>query len=883
MTRPKFACETVFLNRPQPHERGDEVEKTICRMSRKKCSRRGIFLPLFVFWLSAAVFLRAQTPPFEGEGGPLSGAVSGTDEKAVKAEKLCWAHYVPWGFDQVGRYDRWFERPEILNPLNDRSLLGRNIQWDSGVYGGTRREIDVARLWGFDGFCVDTVRIDQANSILGRFFRAAEGTDFRIALCIDNGPLDVAAMIEGLAAFLQKYGDHPNMARRAGRPMIFAYNLSLDRERWGEVRSTLAGRGLDAYYVVRPPRSEISLWNDADALADVLAGAEGLYDFGCNGFTLEQMTERLEHGRKAVDQFRPDGLLIAGIAPGYVGASNSYYRPFLNSESFRNNWEAAIRARADQVCLTTWNDYNEQTQIEPSALNRTALLRLNREYLRRWRGEERPKRPPEAIVSYHEEFLTGDDWTIETVSFPYDTKRRSATIRLLDESGAIVRLFDPIPLDPEKLAATTLRMLGEELLSHKTLRVQIAVTEDKSENDSSAESDAEPFWRELYPVTRRSSRLESLRTVRIPLAETSDIPIRLEIKETDEKKRAAVITLKTWAAAGFLELLRNGLPVAEVEIDHQKKPFCTVEIPLPNDFRIPEEFWVARYRDCSDSVAFSNPVTAILPETSKAVELPILETGADFDENWPAWYQRVSRFDKPRVLRLFVPKSDIFSVRYDFGRDDETLLCSETQWKIPIQLVSGKTPVVRETISVTDETDKEGSNKGERTALRFDGDDAIRFPNRFFPCGAFTLSITIQPDAAPTSDGDLHREQSEHSGEVSGGGSDGADQSGGTPLFCDSALTLRLDERNRPTVLCREVTLAASEPISTDRPTRLTVTHDLSSAALFVDGREAARAEVAPKRTTINSAPLLGAERNGPGFRGLLFDFSLEAAAPEKF
>ena len=847
------------------------MKKTLCRPSREECSRRGKFLILFFSLLTAAVFLRAETPP--------SGEKRNAASDAVKDEKLCWAHYVPWGFDQVSRYDRWFERPEILNPLNDRSLLGRNIQWDSGVFGGTRREIDAARLWGFDGFCVDVVRIDQTNSIMGRFFRAAEGTDFRIALCIDNGPLDTDAMIEGLTAFLQKYGEHPNMARYGGRPMIFAYNLSLDREKWGAVRSALAERGLDAYYVVRPPRSEISLWDNADALADVLAGAEGLYDFGCNGFTLDQMTSRLEHGRKAVDQSRPDGLLIAGIAPGYLGSSNSFYRPFLNTESFRNNWEAAIRAGADQVCLTTWNDYNEQTQIEPSALNRTALLRLNREYLRRWRGEERPKRPPEAIVSYHEEFLTGDDWTIETVSFPHDGKKTSAAIRLLDESGKVVRQFDPIPLDPENLAAVTSRMLGEELLDQKTLRVQIAVTEDavaedKGESGASADSDAEPFWRELYPVTRRSSRLESLRTVRIPLAETSDIPIRLELKDSGEKERTAVISLQTWAAAGFLELLRNGLPVAETEIDHLKKPVCTVEIPLPNEFQIPEEVWVARYRDCSDQVAFSNPVTSVLPGMTNAVEQPILETGADFDENWPAWYQRISRFEKPRVRRVPIPQSDIFSVFYDFGRRDETLLFSKTAWKIPIQIVSGETPAVWETVSEaagTDEenTNAENSNAEGETALRFDGDDMIRFPNRFFPCGAFTLSIKIQPNARSTSD--IHSDME----------MDDTAQPVEMPLFCDSALALRLDEQNRPTVHCRGITITTTEPISTDRPTRLTVVHDLSSVSLIVDENQAARATVKPSRTTINSAPLLGAERNVPGFQGLLFDFSLEAAASE--
>lgn len=755
------------------------------------------------------------------------------DASDSPSKKLCWAHNVAWGCDQVGRYDQWFKHADLFNPLSDRSLLGRNIQWDSGVTGGTRRQIEIAHQWGIDGFCVDVVQMDHVNGIMGRFFRAAEGTDFKIALCIDNGRLGVTEMIDALTEFLRKYRTHPNTALMRGKAIIFAYNLGLDMDDWLKVRKTLTDRGLDAFYLVRPVSSELSLWDNDKTMAGTLAGSNGLYDFGCNGFTLRQMTARLKNGRDSLKKYRPDGILVAGIAPGYLGAVNSFYRPFLNTQSLRNNWEAALENDADQVCLTTWNDYNEHTHFEPSAVNRTALLRINREYLRKWRGEPHPQRPPEVIVSYHEEFLAGDDWTIELLSFPYDTARQTALLRLCDESGKPIRVFDPVPLLPDRISATTFRMTGRELLHVKNLRVQLAIVDNTADKTNKNE----PFRRELYPVTRRISRLESLRTVHIPIAETIDIPIHLELKNTEiPGKRTAVITMTTWSAAGKMELLRNGWPVAEIEVDHIKSPICKMSIPLPADSQIPEEVWVARFSDCSDSLAFSNPVTSVLPGLDRQTNIPILETGADFDEYWPAWYERISRFAKPRILPVPVRESEIFSVHYKFEKKNQLTIISATPWKIPVKIESGKTPVQWDQKTKT---------------LRMDGDDTIRFPFRFFPYGPFTFSVRIQPESTNRKDREM-------------------------PLFIDSALKLSLDRENRPVAVCRDKKIVSSQAIPLDRPSRITVTCDLENVSLFIDGHQTANGRVGLKKIPINSTPIFGKE-NASGFHGLLFDLELKA------
>ena len=75
----------------------------------------------------------------------------------------------------------------------------------------TRKQIETALQWGIDGFCVDIIADPKLyKRMMARFFRHAEGYDFKIALCIDqmNYPLEHTAT--HLADFIRTYREHPN-------------------------------------------------------------------------------------------------------------------------------------------------------------------------------------------------------------------------------------------------------------------------------------------------------------------------------------------------------------------------------------------------------------------------------------------------------------------------------------------------------------------------------------------------------------------------------------------------------------------------------------------------------------------------------------------------
>ena len=123
-------------------------------------------------------------------------------------KKMVWAHVVAWGFFQES-YDNAGDNPDRYNEATDRTLLGKLVQSRAGCWSNARAQINSARMYGIDGFCVDMV--DPKGYVdLERFYKAAEGTDFRIALAMDNyvhRPADFC--IEHIGKFLKKFQCRP--------------------------------------------------------------------------------------------------------------------------------------------------------------------------------------------------------------------------------------------------------------------------------------------------------------------------------------------------------------------------------------------------------------------------------------------------------------------------------------------------------------------------------------------------------------------------------------------------------------------------------------------------------------------------------------------------
>lgn len=766
-----------------------------------------------------------------------------SQEESMKSKKMCWAHCVGWGFDHARQYDLASSNPlRRMGRISDRTLFGRNFQWDSGIPHGTRKQINAAIAYGFDGFCVDVVIPQAFSSACSRYFRDAEGTDFKVALCIDHVAFAREHLVEHLGAFIKRFRNHPNACLIDGRMVIFIYNPATSGERlenWQGVRQDLAAQGLDAYYLAKVFH-EAGSGANVDQVAAALKHYEGFYDFGCNGFSTEEMTQRLVNARKAMDISTPDGVMVAGIAVGYIGTTNAFYRPFLNSGSLRSSWEAALASAADWVCITTWNDYHEHTQFEPSVINRDNLLQINREYLRLWRGQLPPPRPPQVVASYHEDVVDGDDLSIELLNFSYSTAAAEARVRLLDAEGELFHDFPPCELSAAAMGVNTLRLHDEQLLSARVLRVQLSVHEQGEE----------PNFVELHPIVRRYGHAESLRTIRLRNNDLVRSPLSLRLKGEELEVR-----LQSWAFAGKLELLCNGWPVGEMEIEHLKAPAVTWSFPRPERMSTPADVYVARITDTAERVGFSNPVVHYSEDFAPGAssQQTVIVSGSDFDENWPVWRQhrRISRYGQDQLVARDIPRHFIYGLRYELQEGEGDMLISSSGWAVPARLgAHPRNPGSRSEEGSPSWRQLPGADGKERSALYFDGNDLVGIAARALPYDVMSLDVWLQPEK----------------------------KSEPMTVFSDPALRLDLDEELRLQFNCRGQKLLSPAALPAGAWSRVQAQYTGAELLLSINGEIVARCAAEPSRNAINSQPIIGNSFDRKsGFLGYMGFFELKS------
>ena len=613
------------------------------------------FLLLFVSLFFADMPLAfAQTETFLP---PKSSSIKSTDP----IPKMVWAHYCAWGF----QFDKLYDTPgSVLMRLYDKPLLGKGrANSDGGTSSTTRNEIESAILHGIEGFTVDIPSSHAYASSMTRFYQAAEGLPFCISLSVDGwnaGPIDT--IVEHLTAYFDRWGKHPNNFYIDGKPVVFIYSpRGKTPDECATIIEKLKHRGHEAFWLIQP-FGEDRMWNDPKKLARMLEIFDGFYDFGHTGIPQEQRRKILSGAHDAlVAAGRPNGgLLVGGITQGYSGGHNAFYRPFFGTRTLRDSWEAALAEKCAWVGITTWNDYWESTQFGPSDWVRESLLRINTEYVRRWRNENPPARPPQVFAAYKNEVRLGDDWTFEIMSFPYSTAEAVCRTRLLDLSGEPIREFDPVPLSRDKQDIVTHRLIQPGFEKPRTFRLQAVVVEKNAEPD-------EKDWKELYPLVIRPGIVRDYQTLRIALAETmpQETP---QLKVIEEKDRLVFRTnIEAWSWIGKAELLCNGKPVESKEVRAENRgPRKAVEfVCSPIVPRQPRDLYVIRFTRLDGRYGWSSPVVVRHSKDGDQVEIPVLARNGDFDE---CWMERPS----PERKTATIDADELYGFSFSFDDNPST-------------------------------------------------------------------------------------------------------------------------------------------------------------------------------------------------------------------
>jgi hypothetical protein len=235
------------------------------------------------------------------------------------------------------------------------------------------RHLQQARSAGIDGLVVSWLgNGDRTDRNLVRLLDLGQRAGVKMTIQVDTplfwGVEDTTAQLQ---AFYEQRLDHPAMLKYQGRPVIFFWRMSTyDNGTWSAIRAQ-----------VDPGRR--ALWiADGDNIGVVAGDAwDGIspYAIAWSGDPVGQL------GRwgATTQAIAPEKLWIPPVSPGCNDAAIralTCYRERGGGMYYQATWDGAMASNPSwAVIVSTFNEWLESSQIEPSVQYGTQYLELTRQ------------------------------------------------------------------------------------------------------------------------------------------------------------------------------------------------------------------------------------------------------------------------------------------------------------------------------------------------------------------------------------------------------------------------------------------------------------------------------------------------------------------------
>jgi hypothetical protein len=256
-------------------------------------------------------------------------------------------------------YYIWFNPSSWNRAKTDYPLLGRYSSDDSAVM---RRHIGWAKAAGIDGFLVSWKHTEVLDRRLAKLVKLANRLHFRLGLVYEGldfrrRPLHVAHVAADLDAFEKKYAHNPAFAS-FGKPVVVWTGT------WRFSPAEIAS-------VTRSRRTSLRILASQKTAADYeriasLVDGDAYYWSSVNPQTYTDFGQKLAEMGASVH--RHGGLWIAPAAPGFdarlVGGTRAV--PRRDGDTLRVEMAAAAAAQPDVIGLISWNEFSENSYVEPS-------------------------------------------------------------------------------------------------------------------------------------------------------------------------------------------------------------------------------------------------------------------------------------------------------------------------------------------------------------------------------------------------------------------------------------------------------------------------------------------------------------------------------------
>lgn len=257
-------------------------------------------------------------------------------------------------------YYIWFDPSSWDRAKIDYPSLGRYSSDDPRVMA---QHIEWAKAAGIDGFIVSWKDNTNNDRRLRLLMDVARKANFKLAMIyqgldFSRNPLPVAQVAADFVTFRDQFANDPVFYRVAGKPLTI----------WS---GTWAFSHADVAQVTDPVRGSMLVLNTEKGVADYqrianVTDGDAYYWSSVNPDTNPNYGTKLNAMADAIHQDRK--YWIAPFAPGFdarlVGGSNVVDRK--DGAILRTEYATALHSSPDALGLISWNEFSENSYVEPS-------------------------------------------------------------------------------------------------------------------------------------------------------------------------------------------------------------------------------------------------------------------------------------------------------------------------------------------------------------------------------------------------------------------------------------------------------------------------------------------------------------------------------------
>lgn len=256
-------------------------------------------------------------------------------------------------------YYIWFDTQSWDRAKTDYPLLGR---YSSSNIDVMRQHIQWAKAAGITGFIVSWKSTDKLNQRLEQLIKVADEENFKLAIIyqgldFQRDPLPAVQVDADLSYFIEHFADDPAFSLYEKPLVIWSGTWEYSRE---EVENVVLGKR--EHILILASEKNVDGYS---RLADLVDG-DAYYWSSVNPDTFPNYAEKLTGMSTTVHA--NGGLWIAPASPGFdarlIGGTTVVDRK--DGQTLQTQFSTALQSSPDAIGLISWNEFSENSHIEPS-------------------------------------------------------------------------------------------------------------------------------------------------------------------------------------------------------------------------------------------------------------------------------------------------------------------------------------------------------------------------------------------------------------------------------------------------------------------------------------------------------------------------------------